>query len=141
MNEGMRRRAQSLRSNATPEENKLWYQFLRTYPVQWNRQKVIQGYIVDFFCWKAKLVVELDGAQHFEEDAIKYDEVRTEILNSLDLEVLRFTNREVNQQFQEVCSAIHLAVQRRIADAQKPSPGGRCPEGADEGASGACSSK
>ena len=115
MNEEMRRRAQSLRKNATKEENKLWYQYLRTYPIQWNRQKVIGGYIVDFYCKKAKLVIELDGAQHFEPDAILYDKIRTEYLNALELTVLRFTNAEINQRFEAVCRKIDLTVQGQLS--------------------------
>ncbi len=66
MKEGMRKRAEELRKYATTEENKLWYQYLQTYPVQWNRQKIIGGYIVDFYCHQAKLVIEVDGSQHYE---------------------------------------------------------------------------
>ena len=59
-------RAQELRKNATKEENHLWYDFLRTYPVQFLRQKPFGPYIVDFYCHKAKLAIELDGSQHYE---------------------------------------------------------------------------
>ena len=114
MNPAMRQRAQELRKYATKEENKLWYQFLRRYPVQWNRQKVIGGYIVDFYCKRAMLIVELDGSQHYQKDAQEYDAVRTAYLSSLDFQVLRFTNTEINQAFRSVCDEIDLAVQRRL---------------------------
>jgi very-short-patch-repair endonuclease len=70
--------SQTLRCNLTKEERHLWYDFLKDYPVQFNRQKVIGNYIVDFYCFQAKLIVELDGSQHFEEEALIYDEQRTE---------------------------------------------------------------
>lgn len=56
--------SKNLRKNATPQENHLWYDFLSTYEVRFQSQKVIGNYIVDFYCHKAKLVVEIDGAQH-----------------------------------------------------------------------------
>ena len=65
--------SRNLRKNATPQENKLWYQMLRTYPVRFNRQRVIGDYIVDFYCDKANLVVVLDGSQHFEVKGISAD--------------------------------------------------------------------
>ena len=114
MNPDTRKRAQTLRKNATKEENKLWYQFLRTYPVQWNRQKVIGGYIVDFYCKKANLVIELDGSQHFQSDSMQYDQARTEYLGGAGIQVIRFTNTDVNQQFASVCKAIELAVKERL---------------------------
>ena len=114
MDSPMRKRAQRLRRNATKEENKLWYQYLRNYPIQWNRQKVIGGYIVDFYCKRANLIIELDGSQHFEENAMKYDEARTEYLNALQLRVLRFTNNDVNQRFRSVCEEIDIVVQEQL---------------------------
>lgn len=114
MKEGMKKRAQDLRKNATTEENKLWYQYLRTYPVQWNRQKIIGGYIVDFYCHQAKLIIELDGSQHSEEEAAKYDEVRTAYLGGLNLKVIRFTNSDIKQRFREVCEQIDLEVYERM---------------------------
>ena len=79
----LRRRAQELRKHMTLEERILWYQYLKDYPIQWNRQKVLGEYIVDFYCKTKKLVVELDGSQHYEPDQIAYDVKRTEYLKSL----------------------------------------------------------
>ncbi len=70
--------AKKLRKNMTKEERHLWYDFLRQYPVRFLRQKVIDNYIVDFYCAKAKLVIELDGGQHYEESIQRYDKIRTE---------------------------------------------------------------
>ena len=114
MKADMRKRAQSLRTNATLEENTLWYQYLRTYPVQWNRQKVIGGYIVDFYCHQAKLVIELDGSQHYEKNAAVYDSVRKECLKGIGLKVIRFTNTDIKQRFRGVCEQIDMEVYARL---------------------------
>ena len=107
----MRRRAQELRKNATLEERILWYQYLKTHPLQWNRQKVLGEYIVDFYCKTRNLVVELDGSQHYEPEQIAYDARRTEYLNSLGLTVLRFANTDIKTNLSGVCEAIDLAIQ------------------------------
>ena len=114
MNPDMRKRAQTLRKNATKEENKLWYQYLRKYPVQWNRQKIIGGYIVDFYCKKANLVIELDGSQHFQPETMKYDHARTKYLSGAGIQVVRFTNSDINLRFESVCKAIDLTVGERL---------------------------
>ena len=98
--------ARTLRKNMTKEERHLWYDFLRDYPIRFYRQKVIGKYIVDFYCSKAKLVIELDGSQHYEDDAIVYDKERTAYLEQYGLEVVRFSNRDVNENFRGVCEHI-----------------------------------
>ena len=103
-----------LRNDATPEENRLWFEFLRTYPVRFNRQRIVGNYILDFYCAKAKLVVEIDGSQHYENKGINYDSKRTDYLEELGLYVLRFSNLEINENFYEVCSVIDEAVKKRI---------------------------
>ena len=100
----------NLRNHATAEENKLWYEFLRNYPVQFNRQRIIGNYIIDFYCAKAHLVVEIDGSQHFMEKGIKHDNQRTQYLESLGLTVLRFSNLEIKDSFYEVCTVIDTTV-------------------------------
>ena len=87
----MRRRAQTLRKNQTKEENHLWYDFLKTYPVRFRRQYQIGSYYVDFFCYQAALVVELDGSQHYEPDAVAADSERTAWLQKQGIAVLRFS--------------------------------------------------
>ena len=106
--------ARKLRNNATRHENKLWYEFLRGYSVQFNRQMIIMNYIADFYCAKAKLVIELDGSQHYTEDGIARDQAREELLKTLDLEVLRFSNLEIDQNFSGVCESIDRAVLGRM---------------------------
>ena len=105
--------AQTLRKNATKEENLLWYNFLRLYKPQFRRQYVIGDYIVDFYCHKAKLVVELDGSQHCEPENMEYDQSRTAYLQSQGVYVLRISNLDVMQQFRSVCDAIDQIVKMR----------------------------
>ena len=105
--------ARKLRKNMTQEERNLWYRFLKTYPCQFRRQKQFGRYIVDFYCAQAELVIELDGSQHYDEENAKYDQERTEYLKSLGLEVIRISNREVNQNFQSVCEYIDRVVSAR----------------------------
>lgn len=105
-----------LRREATPQERRLWYDFLRTASPQWNRQRIIGDYIVDFFCRKSNLVVELDGNQHYDETGLmEYDRDRTEFLEALGLNVLRFTNAEIEDHFAEVCEKIRTEVAKRLA--------------------------
>ncbi len=106
----MKTLAQNLRKNMTLEERILWYQYLKTYPVQWNRQKVIGPYIVDFFCKRAKLIVELDGSQHYEPETADYDQKRTVYLNSLGYAVLRFSNTDIKTNLSGVWEVIDRAV-------------------------------
>ena len=108
------RNSQNLRRNMTKEERHLWYDFLRTYPLQFKRQYPIGSYIVDFYCDKAKLVIELDGSQHCEPETVEYDRKRTTFLQKEGLYVLRFSNLDVMRQFRSVCEAVDLAVRDRV---------------------------
>ena len=112
--EKLKKRSQDLRKHATAEEKTLWYQYLKNYPVQWNRQKVMDNYIVDFYCSKASLVIEIDGSQHYEEENMEYDQRRTEYLNGLGIEVIRFTNTDISKRLRYVCDAVDAAVRRRL---------------------------
>lgn len=84
--------AKQLRKNMTKEERHLWYDFLRDYSVKFTRQKMLGRYIADFYCASAKLVVELDGSQHYRDEVMKKDEERTEFLNLYDIKVVRIVN-------------------------------------------------
>ena len=95
-----------LRKNMTPEERRLWYVFFVKLPVTVNRQKVIGRYIVDFFIAKDRLVIELDGSQHYEPAAVEADRERDLYLSELGLRVLRYTNADINQRFECVCHDI-----------------------------------
>ncbi len=103
----------------TPEEKQLWYGFLRDYPVKFYRQRSVDRFIVDFYCSQAGLVIELDGSQHFTSDGMRYDSLRTDVLEHYDLEVLRFTNAEIRDNFSGACLLIDHRVQERM-NARKP---------------------
>ena len=114
-NKRQRPHSTQLRNEPTPQERRLWYDFLRSASPQWNRQRIIDCYIVDFFCLKAKLVIELDGRQHYDENGlVEYDTVRTDYLEALGLKVLRFTNSEIENSFSDVCRRIQLEVKQRM---------------------------
>ena len=102
--------AQELRRNATRQENHLWYDFLSTYPVRFQRQKVIGNFIADFYCHRAKLVIEIDGSQHYTNDGLAYDQERTAVLNDFGLRVIRFSNNDVDNNFDDVCKTINEIV-------------------------------
>ena len=105
--------SQKLRVNMTKEERALWYRFFVTLPITVRRQKVIGDYIVDFYCSSAKLVVEVDGSQHYEDEGKQHDKVRDEFLRSLGLTVLRYSNKDIHEHFDAVCRdiAIHLGLE------------------------------
>ena len=90
----------------TKEERKLWYDFLKGLPVTVNRQKTMGNYIVDFYCAEARLVIELDGSQHYEEEGRAADERRDAYLNALGLTVVRYSNRDIRRNFNGVCEDI-----------------------------------
>ena len=106
--------ARRLRSEMTPHERKLWYLFLRKYPVKVYKQRIIGRFIVDFYCASAKLVIELDGSQHYEPQGMAYDSERSAFLTALGLEVLRFSNRDVDMDFRGVCTQIDITIQKRL---------------------------
>ena len=106
--------AKELRKNMTPWERKLWYMFLREYPVRFQRQKAIGNFIADFYCAKAKLIIELDGSGHYKENKILKDRLRTEKLEDMDLEVVRFINSDIDKNFRGVCEYIDLRVKENL---------------------------
>lgn len=106
----MLRYARALRKDMTRQERRLWFDFLRTYPIKFYKQRPIGPYIVDFYCHRGKLVVELDGGQHFEADGQACDRQRDAYLNARGLCVLRFSNLDVDRNFLEVCQTIDRAL-------------------------------
>ena len=106
--------ARDLRKHLTPQERKLWYNFLRSYPVRFQRQKPVDFYIPDFYCHAARLVIELDGSQHYEPEGMSYDEARTAALEKYGLTVLRFSNADINSRFDRVCESIDLTVKKNL---------------------------
>lgn len=113
-NKNLKENARHLRKNMTRHEKHLWYDFLRKYPVKFYRQRPIDKYIVDFYCSKAKLVIELDGSQHYTAEGMEYDGIRTEVLEQYNLFVLRFSNYDVDNNFRGVCEMIDAKVKERI---------------------------
>ena len=105
--------AQKLRREMTKEEKQLWYRFLREYPVQFRRQVTCGRYILDFYCSKAKLAIELDGAYHGYTEVAEKDKERTEYLNSIGILVLRFPNKDVWNDLDLICKQIDYTVQKR----------------------------
>ena len=110
--------SRNLRKNMTKEERRLWYDFFKMLPLTFNRQKVIGNYIVDFYCAEAKTVIELDGSQHYEEKGIAADAERDLYLSSIGITVLRYSNSDVNRNFQGVCEDIlqRLPLEGKLSD-------------------------
>ncbi len=138
-NEQLTNFAQALRKEMTKEERCLWYECLKKLPVTVNRQKVLGKYIVDFYCSAAKLVIELDGSQHYEPTAQEADRERDRYLHGLGLTVLRYTNADVNKRFSDVSADVYRHIMQpstssvaaataspqgeaKDATTQKPSP-------------------
>ncbi len=122
--------AKELRRNMTRQERHLWYDFLRTYPVRFQRQKVIGNYIADFYCAKARLIVELDGGGHYTDEQQKADAFRTRVLEDMNLTVVRICNTDVDCRFRGVCEHIDMLVKQslpppRRSSAPPSSEGGR----------------
>ena len=107
--------AKQLRKEMTKEERHLWYDFLRGYPIRFSRQKVLGKYIADFYSAKAKLVIELDGSQHYKNDNMQKDTERTDFLKKYGLTVIRIPNNEINENFQGVCEYIDSAVKKSLS--------------------------
>ena len=125
----------TLRKNMTPHERKLWYTFLHNYPVKFYRQRIIGNYIVDFYCASAKLVVELDGSQHYSADGMEADLIRTQYLEKYGLKVLRFTNSQINHYFTDVCREIDRWVKQRNPQTEKKTNSAPAPSAAFSGIS------
>ena len=117
-NKELRTNAQNLRKNMTKEEAHLWYQCLCRAKYRFRRQYVIGNYIVDFYCHQARLVIELDGSQHYTPEEMEYDKKRTAYLESQGLKVIRFSNLDVMRRFRDVCETIYQLMEARTA--QKP---------------------
>ena len=107
--------ARDLRKNMTKEERHLWYDYLRNYPVRFQRQKILGKYIADFYCAKANIIIELDGSQHYEPEEKEKDRERTIFLENYGLTVLRIPNNEVMDNFTGVCEYIDTAVRQSLS--------------------------
>lgn len=121
-NKEYKERARNLRKNMTQEERKLWYLFLKNHKERFLRQKIIDNYIVDFYNPNNRLIIELDGSQHYTIDGQEYDKIRTDVLNEYNLKVLRFSNYEVNNQFKNVCEYINYNLYKNPQSSNDDSP-------------------
>ncbi len=119
-NPKLTKNSQRLRSGMTKEERHLWYDFLKQQPQTFHRQKIIGNYIVDFYCASASLVIELDGSQHFENEGKEADKARDKYLNGLGIRVLRYSNRDINQNFKSVCEDVRMNLNSSSALQKKP---------------------
>lgn len=108
----LKSRADELRKNMTQQEWNLWYFYLRNHRLKWYRQRIIDRFIVDFYCHAAKLVIEIDGKQHYTDQGIVYDTERTQVLQGYGLKVLRYTNQQLECNFQDVCWDIEKNLQQ-----------------------------
>ena len=113
-NPALTQNARVLRKNMTKEERHIWYDFLKDYPVRFLRQKVIDNYIVDFYCHQARLIIELDGSQHYDEIGILKDKIRTEKIKNRNLTVIRIPNNEISSNFYGVCEYIDMIVKQSL---------------------------
>lgn len=108
----LKSRSQSLRRDPSPAERKLWYEFLRGLPDKFTRQKPLARYVVDFYCSRQRLVIEVDGDSHFTDVAMAKDAARTAAIEGMGIKVLRLTNQEVMQDFEGACGKVLRALSR-----------------------------
>ena len=106
--------AKILRRNMTDQEKHLWYDFLKNYPTKIYKQRIIENFIVDFYCHSVRLVIELDGSQHYTLKGKTHDAERTKILEKYGLYVLRFSNKDLDENFNGVCNMIDKTIQERM---------------------------
>lgn len=107
--------AKALRKSLTEQERRLWYGFLSTYKIRFQRQKPIDNFIADFYCHKARLIIEVDGSQHFSATGKLHDDFRTEKLEGYNLKVLRFDNHQIDTNFRGVCEYIDMVVKNELS--------------------------
>ena len=108
--------ARVLRKNMTPQERRLWYEFLRDHPRKFYRQRPIGRYVADFYCSRAKLVIELDGSQHYTPEGMTYDALRTDAMQRYGVKVLRFSNVDIDRNLTGVCECINAVLAGEIEE-------------------------
>ena len=104
--------AKNLRKRGTPQEKHLWYDFFRNYEIRFQRQKAIGEYIVDFYCPTLKIAIEIDGIQHYSQEGIEKDKIRTKYLNSIGIQVVRITNKQIDTDFTWICEYLDTEIQK-----------------------------
>ena len=108
--------ARILRRNMTRHEKHLWYDFLRKYPIKIYKQRIIDNYVADFYCHQARLVIELDGSQHYTLQGERRDAVRSDVLEKYGICVLRFSNMDIDRNFDGVCRTIDREIRSRLTE-------------------------
>lgn len=108
--------ARVLRKNMTKEEKHLWYDFLKKLPFNVRRQHNIENYIVDFYIAEKKIVIEVDGRQHLMPEHVEADKKRDGDLSKWGIVVLRYSNNDINYNFQEVADDILRMLELEISD-------------------------
>ena len=121
VNRTLKTRARSMRKDMTAEEKQLWFRILRDYPVKFRRQQVMAPFICDFYCEKAKLIIEVDGSQHYSIEGKSYDQWRSEFLEKDGCVVLRFSNEDIKKRLYGVYILIERAVNERLKEVEKES--------------------
>jgi very-short-patch-repair endonuclease len=122
MNRTLKSRASTMRREMTKEERKLWYTFLRTYEFRYRRQKVVPPFIVDFYCHRAKLAIEIDGSQHYSDYGKSYDQWRDGAIEKGGVKVLRFSNGDIHERFDGVKVLIDLVTRKRVGELERKEP-------------------
>ncbi len=112
-NKNLTHTARMLRKNLTPQEKELWYKFLNKLPIRFLRQKVIDRFIADFYCSSLKLIIEIDGYSHYTPSGAISDKERTKIIEQYGFKVIRFSNAEIDNNFEAVCKKIDKDIKRR----------------------------
>jgi very-short-patch-repair endonuclease len=102
--------AKILRRNMTNQEKHLWYDYLQHYPIKIYKQRIIDSYIADFYCHKAKLVIEIDGSQHYTKEGKSYDNVRSKVFEQYNIKTIRFSNRDIESNFEGVCKLVDKTI-------------------------------
>jgi len=115
-NKDLLQNAKDLRKSMTRHEKHLWYDYLQHYPVKVYKQRIIDNFIADFYCHKARLVIELDGSQHYSLEGKSYDKSRSEVLEQYGLLVLRFSNTDIDKNFDGVCRMIDKTIKKRMEE-------------------------
>ena len=113
-NKNLLHTAKALRRRMTPQERHLWYDFLRKHPIKFYKQRPIGAYIADFYCSEAKLIIELDGNQHYTKRGKEHDDMRTEVLETFGITVVRLSNYDVDKNFEGVCAEINKLLKQRM---------------------------
>ena len=114
-NKNLKEASRKLRKEMTPQERHLWFVFLKNHPVKFVRQRPIYKFIADFYCSKAKLVIEIDGSQHYTQEGIDYDKLRSDIINIFGIKVIRFSNYDIDKNFEGVCEEINKVIAEQLS--------------------------